>query len=259
MNKTKKKAYPIFYHLISMEDRMNILMDILNVILTSLGSITVLFLLTKLMGNREISELSMFDYVNGITIGSIAAEMATDLEKADETVTAMVIYAVVVFILAKLSEKSVKVRRFVGGRPLVLLNNDQIYFKNLKKGRLDLDEFLCQCRVSGYFDLSQIQTIILESNGKFSILPKADYRPATPKDIGIKVPAEALQATVIVDGNVMHKNLHHIGKDEKWLHSQLTSQGFKSESEIFLALCDIHNKVTFFKKLEENPTRDILD
>lgn len=234
-------------------------MDFINIIWTSLGSVIVLFLLTKLMGYREVSELSMFDYINGITIGSIAAEMATDLEKFEEPLTAMIVYAAAVIIISKLCQKSIVVRRFIDGRPLVLLNNDQIYFKNLKKGRMDINEFLYQCRNNGYFDLSQIQTVILESNGKFSILPKADYRPATPKDIGAKVQADAIVATVIIDGKIMHKNLHHIGKDEKWLSNQLTSQGIKNITEVFLATCDIHNKVTVFKKLEENPTRDILN
>lgn len=234
-------------------------MDFINIIWTALGSVIVLFLLTKLMGYREVSELSMFDYINGITIGSIAAEMATDLEKFEEPLTAMIVYAAAVIGISQLTDKSVVARRIFGGSPLVLLNNDQIYYKNLKKGRVSIDEFLCQCRNSGYFDLSQIQTIILENNGKFSILPKADYRPATPKDIGAKVQADAIIATVIIDGNIMHKNLHHIGKDEKWLSSQLTNQGIKNITEVFLATCDIHNKVTVFKKLEENPTKDILN
>jgi len=234
-------------------------MDFLHVIWTALGSIIVLFILTKLMGNREVSQLSMFDYINGITIGSIAAEMATDLEKFEEPLTAMIIYAAVVIIISKISQKSIVTRRFISGKPLILLNNNQIYFENLKKGHLDIDEFLCQCRNSGYFDLSQIQTIILENNGKFSVLPKADYRPATPNDIGAKVQADALLATVIIDGNILHKNLHHIGKDEKWLSNQLTSQGIKNVTEVLLATCDIHNKVTIFKKLEENPTKDILN
>lgn len=234
-------------------------MDLLNIVWTSLGSIVALFFLTKLMGYREMSEMSMYDYINGITIGSIAAEMATDLEKFQEPFTAMIVYSLVIFLISKVTDKSIKARRFIEGTPLLLLNNGQIYFKNLKKARLDVNEFLSQCRNSGYFDISQVQTIILESNGKLSILPKAELRPATPQDMGIKVESECMVANLVIDGHILPKNLKHVGKNEKWLMNQLSSQGIKDISEVLLATCDIHNKVTVFKKLSENPTQDILD
>lgn len=234
-------------------------MDYLNIVLTSIGSLVALFILTKLMGYREVSEMSMFDYINGITIGSIAAEMATDLEKFEQPLIAMVVYSLIVIAISYASNKSIKVRRFIEGKPLILMDNDQIFYKNLQKARVDVDEFLCQCRNSGYFDISQIQSIILESNGKFSILPKADYRPSTPKDLQLNVAAEAMLSTVIIDGKIMKENLKHTGNDEKWLLSQLKSQGIKDVSEVFFALCDIHNKLIVYKKLENTVPGDIFE
>lgn len=235
------------------------MMDYLNIVLTSIGSLVALFILTKLMGYREVSEMSMFDYINGITIGSIAAEMATDLEKFEQPLIAMVVYSLIVIAISYASNKSIKVRRFIEGKPLILMDNDQIFYKNLQKARVDVDEFLCQCRNSGYFDISQIQSIILESNGKFSILPKADYRPSTPKDLQLNVAAEAMLSTVIIDGKIMKENLKHTGNDEKWLLSQLKSQGIKDVSEVFFALCDIHNKLIVYKKLENTVPGDIFE
>ena len=234
-------------------------MDYLNIVLTSIGSLVALFILTKLMGYREVSEMSMFDYINGITIGSIAAEMATDLEKFEQPLIAMVVYSLIVIAISYASNKSIKVRRFIEGKPLILMDNDQIFYKNLQKARVDVDEFLCQCRNSGYFDISQIQSIILESNGKFSILPKADYRPSTPKDLQLNVATEAMLSTVIIDGKIMKENLKHTGNDEKWLLSQLKSQGIKDVSEVFFALCDIHNKLIVYKKLENTVPGDIFE
>lgn len=235
------------------------MMDYLNIVLTSIGSLVALFILTKLMGYREVSEMSMFDYINGITIGSIAAEMATDLEKFEQPLIAMVVYSFVVIGISYVSNKSIKVRRFMEGKPLILMDNDQIFYKNLQKGRVDVDEFLCQCRNSGYFDISQIQSVILESNGKFSILPKADCRPATPKDLQLNVSAESMLATVIIDGVIMKENLKHTGNDEKWLLSQLKGQGIKDVSEVLCAFCDIHNKLTVYKKLENTVPGDIFE
>ena len=235
------------------------MMDLLKIVLTSLGSLVTLFILTKLMGYREVSEMSMFDYINGITIGSIAAEMATDLEKFEEPLVAMITYSTVVILISIIGSKSIKARRFLEGKPLILMNNDEIFYKNLAKARVDIDELLSALRNSGYFDISQIQSVVLESNGKFSILPKADNRPATPQDLGLNVQSELLVANVIIDGHIMQDNLKHTGNDENWLHHQLHGQGVKDVSKVLLATCDTHNTVTVYTKDENTVSGDIFE
>ena len=147
-------------------------MDLLKIVFLSLGSIIVLFILTKLMGNREMSQLSMFDYVVSITIGSIAAEMSTSLENNFlEPVIAMIVYGIVATAISYFTCKSIKIRRIVSGRGKILYDNGKLYRKNLIKSKLDLNEFLMQCRINGYFNLADIQTAILEPNGRISFLP----------------------------------------------------------------------------------------
>lgn len=149
--------------------------EILYIIALSLGSIIAIFVLTKLMGYRQMSQMSMFDYIIGITIGSIAAEMATSLEENFiQPLTAMIVYALAAVALAWVTSKSIKARRVIEGFPLVLLNHGELYRQNLKKAKLDVTEFLEQCRVNGYFDISKLETAILEGNGKISFLPKAE-------------------------------------------------------------------------------------
>ena len=140
--------------------------------LSSLLSIAVLFLLAKLMGTKQVSQMTMFDYVVGITIGSIAAELATELEEPLRPLTALIVYGVTAFVISILTNKFLKVRSIVTGKPLVLLENGVIYRENLKKARLDLNEFLTYCRIGGWFDLNQLQTAVLEHNGVVSFLPK---------------------------------------------------------------------------------------
>ena len=144
-------------------------MYLLRIASTSFASIIVLFLLTKIMGNKQISQFNMFDYINSITIGSIAAEMATD-EVPDffDPLIAMVVYTVVVVIIAYLTNKSLAMRRFFTGKSLILYDNGTLYRQNFAKSKLDINEFLMECRLAGYFDLSQIQTAIIEENGKIS-------------------------------------------------------------------------------------------
>ena len=140
-------------------------MDLLRVAVTSLVSLAALFLLTKLMGNKQVSQMNLFDYIIGITIGSIAAEMATELDTPENSLLAMVVYAVVAVCISLLTNKSLAARRIMTGKPLVLMDGGIIYRENLKKAKMDLGEFLMYCRIGGYFDLSQIQTALLEHNG----------------------------------------------------------------------------------------------
>ena len=177
------------------------------VCLTTLLSIAALFLLTKLMGAKQVSQMTMFDYVVGITIGSVAAELATELESPVQPLTALILYGVVAWLISLLTSKSVRARGMITGKPLVLLDNGVISKKNLKKARLDLSEFLTYCRMSGWFDLSQIQTAVLEHNGVVSFLPKEKDRPATPSDLDLKPQQSQVQVPFIMDGKLLTDNI----------------------------------------------------
>lgn len=234
--------------------------DLIRVFFTSIGSIVALFFLAKLMGYRQLSQMSMFDYINGITIGSIAAEMATSLESDFlKPLLAMAVYAVCVEVIAILTDKSIKFRRFMEGKPMVLYNNGEIYYQNLKKSKLDINEILMQCRVGGYFDLSNLQTIVLEANGHLSLLPKSEHRPVSPMDLNLQPKADCLVANVVIDGHIMYENLKHTGKDEKWLMSQIHAQQVSEISHVLLATCDCHNKLTVYEKIDEPRKKDLLE
>lgn len=141
--------------------------NILKIILLSVFSEIILFILSKIMGNKEMSQLTMFDYIIGITIGSIAAEMATSLENNFmEPFIAMTVYALISLAISIACYKSIKFRRLIYGNSLILLDNGELYKKNFKTAKLDINEFLQQCRTNGYFNINDIQTAILESNRK---------------------------------------------------------------------------------------------
>ena len=235
-------------------------MDFLKVILTSLGSVVAIFLLTKLMGKRQISQMSMFDYINGITIGSIAAEMATALEDDFwSPLIAMVIYAGAAIFISYVSCKSIKLRKFFSGKPIVLVKDGKIFDENLKKAKIDINEFMTECRNSGYFDTSTIDTAILETNGKISFLPVSGQRPLTPDDVKIKVPEDKLVVNIIVDGILLPKNLKVTGNDDTWLKRELKKQGISKIEEVFLATCDNKNKLRVFKKNQEKYDKELFE
>ena len=221
-------------------------MDLLQVAVTAVGAIVALFLLSKLMGHRQISELSVFDYVNGITIGSIAAEMATELEKPLRPLVAMVVWALLVWLLEALTSKCPRLRKYISGAPSIIFDNGKLYRRNMKKARLDLSEFLIQCRQQGFFDLGAIQTADYEPDGRLTILPVAARRPATPEDMGIAPEKEQIFTELIMDGRVLGENLHRMGVDETWLFKQLRQQGYHSAREVFLAVADANKQVAVY-------------
>ena len=211
-------------------------MNIIKVVLTSILSVVVIFVVTKVMGHKQVSQLDFFDYISGITIGSIAAELATELESPYKPLIALIIYGLVSIMLNFLTSKILCIRKYINGTPTVLMNNGKLYRENLKKSKLDLSEFMLLCREQGYFDLKEIQTAIFECNGKLSVLPKAANRPATPDDLKIVATPTYIGVELIMDGCVLTDNLSRVGKTEAWLQKKLKSQGIKSAKEIFFGV-----------------------
>lgn len=211
-------------------------MDFIKVILTALLSVVALFVITKIMGHKQVAQLDFFDYVSGITIGSIGAELATELEEPYKPLVALAIYGIASVLLTLVAHKLPKTRKYINGTPTILMDGGRLYRDNLKKAKLDLSEFLLLCREQGYFDLGEIQTAIFEHNGKLSILPHSANRPATPQDLKIDTTPTYISTEVVMDGRIMGENLRRLGRDENWLIKQLKNQGYKSTKDIFLGL-----------------------
>lgn len=222
-------------------------MEILKVVLTSVLSAAALFVIAKIMGHKQMSQLDFFDYITGITIGSIAAELATELEEPLKPLIAMVVYGVITVILTTITSKLPKMRKFINGTPTIIMNNGKIYRKNLKKAKIDLSEFMVMCRQEGYFNLADIQTAIFEYNGRLTVLPVSAKRPLKPEDMNLTPQPEYISTEVIMDGRILEDNLKRMGLDAKWLEKQIKEQGFKNVKEIFLGICDQDKKLSLYK------------
>lgn len=191
----------------------------------SVVSVIVLFLLTKIMGRRQVSQLSLFDYVNGISFGSIAAEIA--ISKDDEDlligVVAMCVYTAVAIFFDILSNRSIKMRRFLEGVPIVLIENGRIYEKNFAKAKIDMNEFLMSCRKEGYFDISRIHTAIFEPNGMISIFPKTENGGSIP-------------SVAVLDGKIMENNVINAGFSLEYVEKTLDERGYLLSDVFFASL-----------------------
>ncbi|MGN0572942.1 MAG: DUF421 domain-containing protein [Acutalibacteraceae bacterium] len=222
-------------------------MEILKVVLTSLLSAAALFIIAKCIGHKQMAQLDFFDYITGITIGSIAAELATELEEPLKPLVAMIIYGAITVILSVATNKMPRIRKFVNGTPTIIMNNGKLYRKNMKKAKLDLSEFMVLCRQEGYFNLCDIQTAIFEYNGRLTILPVSTKRPLNPEDMKLTPQPEHISTEVIMDGRILDENLKRMKLDKAWLNKRLNEQGFKSAKEVFLGLCDEKQQLFLYK------------
>lgn len=219
-----------------------------KVIFTSLLSAVALFIIAKIMGHKQMSQLDFFDYITGITIGSIAAELATELEQPWKPLVAMLVYGAITIILTQVTSKLPKMRKLINGTPTILMDNGTLYRKNMKKAKLDLSEFMVMCRQEGYFHLEDIQTAIFEYNGRLTILPVSNKRPINPADMNLSPEPDFMRTEIIMDGKVLTENLHRMGLNSKWLQKQLEEQGYHDAKEIFLGLLDKNNQLALFNE-----------
>ncbi len=234
-------------------------MEFLKISLSAVLSLAELFILTKIMGKRQISQLSFFDYIIGITIGSIAADMAfIEVNAIWKPALAMLVYGLLAALFSFIGNKSIRFRRLFEGEALILLNNDKLYRNNFKRSKIDINEFLTQCRISGYYDPNEIETAIIEPNGRISFLPKAGKRPVNPEDLGVSVQKASAPFVVISDGKILTDNLEGCGKNEAWLREELKEKKQPPVAKIFLAMTD-GNTVTVYRENNDKKSRDIFD
>ena len=225
--------------------------DFLQMLFTSTFSFIVLFIISKLMGKKQIAQLDFVDYVVGISIGSIAAQMAIDSEiPYYHFVTAMVIYLILDLIITYSSKKSVKLRKLFKGKPLILIYNGKLIYENIKKSKLDLNDFLAMCRKKDFFNINDIAYCVFETNGELSILPKSYAAPIVCGDMNITKTQEELSKDFVMDGKIIESSLKQKGKTKQWLYERLKLKSIKNIDDILLASYDKTNDdlIVYLKK-----------
>lgn len=213
--------------------------DVVKVLIFSIVAYLTLFIIAKLLGKKQIAQLSFIDYVVGITIGSIAAEMATDtVNPFYHYIIAMTIFLVFDFAVTLISRKGALLKKLLCGRPLMIIENGKINYKELKKSKLTVDEVLGMARDKDYFDINQIAFGILETSGKLSILPKAEEKQPVCKDLSITPSPPELTDYLIIDGVLRKDVMEQNGYSEEWIKRGLGINCDKDLKNILLASYD---------------------
>lgn len=205
------------------------------VIIRSLIGFFSLLIFARLIGKEQISQLNFFDYVLGITIGSIAATLTTDLSsRAWPHWVGLLTWVVLGYLMELISTKWRYAAKYLEGEPTIVIMNGMIMENVLRKMKYRVSEILELLRNQGVFDVSQVDFAIIEPNGQISVLLKPEYQPLTPKDMKISVAPSGISTELVYDGIIIEENLRQLDKDKKWLISQLKMQGIKDVSEVFL-------------------------
>ncbi|KAA9006605.1 DUF421 domain-containing protein [Paenibacillus spiritus] len=220
------------------------MMESLEVIVRTLFAIVVLFLLTKLLGKRQVSQLSFFEYITGITIGDLAATISLDTDKTWHLgLIALLVWVAVSYLIEFIQLKSKKARDFIDFRSTVLIRNGKILEENLKKERISSDELLEELRKKDVFKVADVEFAILESDGAINVLLTRENQPLTAKHLGIKVAPERETQAVIMDGQMLSQPLDAVGLTPKGLNDKLEKLGVRME-EVYLGQIDSYGELT---------------
>ncbi|MDC0760073.1 DUF421 domain-containing protein [Brevibacillus sp. AG] len=212
--------------------------DWLNIMLRSIGAVAYLFLLTKIIGKRQIKQLTYIEYIVGISIGSIAAFMATEMDgPIYHSLIGMGVFALFPVIMEWLSLKSKFLRDLFEGKSTVLIKEGKILEDNLKKERLTAEDLMEQLRIKNVFRVADVEFALMETSGEVSVLLKSESQPVTPKHLELTVaPAEENQV-VIMDGVIMDEPLATAGLNRRWVRTELQKAGVALEN-VFLGQVD---------------------
>lgn len=209
-----------------------------GIIIRATGAVIMLFVLTRILGKRQISQLTFFEYITGIALGDLAGTMSTDLEaNYFHGVASLLVWFALPFGMELLTLKSIRLRHLLDGQSTVLIQEGKVMEKNLKKERFTADELLEQLRTKNIFKVADVEFALLEPSGELSVLLKEENQPLTPKHMGIQVSPADNPKTVIIDGEILDEPLTKAGLNRGWLHTELEKQGV-AQQNVFLAQVD---------------------
>lgn len=224
---------------------------IYKILINSLIAFVSLFFIAKLLGKKQIAELTFCDYVVGISLGSISAEWAIDDGDKSWYVycAAILIFFILSLIIDFAERKNPFLKKLFKGSPIVLISDGEIDYINLKKSKLDVNALLGMCRVAGYFDLKDIAYAVFETSGELSILPRSECRPASTEELGIKAEKARLILPFIIDGIIFDDALKRVDKSREWLLEQLKGEDVR---RVLLACYDpVKNELSVRMKNSE--------
>lgn len=208
----------------------------LNILFRSIIAYFVLLLFTRIMGKKQLSQLTYFDYIVGITIGSIAAAASVDRHiDVFQSCFSIIVWSILTVLISMAVLKNIKLRLWIDSEPLVIINKGKVIYKNMKKANYNIGDLLMQLRNKDVFYITDVEVALLEPDGKLSVLKKSEKTSLTVEDMNIKKPKAGMMIEIILDGNILSDHLLEIKKDEKWVFEQLKLKNIFNIKDVVFA------------------------
>ena len=209
-----------------------------EVVIQTMLAFFAILIYARILGKQQIGQLTIFEYINGITFGSIAAVLATDIGQGATAyhMIGLSLFALLTFLAGYVAMKSRPLRKVIGGEPTIVVHNGKIMEEACAKMQYNLDELLMQLREKDVFDIGDVEFAILEPSGALSVQLKSQAKPVTKSDLGVGSGYDGVSVELVMDGKVIHQNLRQLGLDEQWLVDQLKQKGADSLQEVPLAV-----------------------
>ncbi len=213
--------------------------------------ITVLVFL-RLMGKRQIGEMQPYEVVITLIIADLATLPMSDTNiPLINGILPLAILVLIHFFITILTRKNIKIRRFMSGRPVVVISPKGIEYQALKDLNMNIDDLLESIRQAGFYSFDQILYAIIETNGKMSVIPTSDNSPATAKDVNVSNPPAHLPHVIISDGKIIKEEMEQLSINENDLYKILEYLKIKTIKDLIILSLDSAGK-TYYQKKGEN-------
>jgi uncharacterized membrane protein YcaP (DUF421 family) len=211
-------------------------MELKSITIDLLIGFIALFLLTKLLGRRQIRQLTAFDFIFSIVLGELLGNAIYDPEVNFMYILyTLSLWGLLMFGVQLIEQKSIKLRKFISGNPAMVIREGQIDYKKLKETRMNITQLRSLLRQEGIFSLKEVEYAILETDGELSILKKSDYEQTIRKDLNIPSQSVKLPIILISDGQVLWENLHKHNLNKEWLEQELLNNNIHRFDDVLYA------------------------
>lgn len=214
----------------------------IEVALQTLLSFFAILYITRILGRQQVAQLTLYEYINGITFGSIAANMATDTgQRTWQHLLGLMLYGVLTFLVSSYAMKNRTASKIMQGEAVLIIQEGKILEKNLHRYHYTIDDLNVLLRKKDVFDIKDVKYAILESNGELSVMKKPEKMPVTMEDLNIPSSTKGLDVEVIVTGNIIYENLKSRNLTGQWLINQLRDKNIVTIKDVFYAVLDVNN------------------
>jgi uncharacterized membrane protein YcaP (DUF421 family) len=242
-------------------------LNYISLVARTIAAFFAILLVTRLLEKEQLGQLTFYEYITGITIGSLAADMAIAIVSPWRVLAALLVFSGLTYTMGYVSLKSRVARKLLEGEPTIVMQNGKIMEENMKKIRYNVDDLLVQLRNKDVFNPADVEFAILEPHGQISVLLKSQKKPVTREDMQIPTEYEGVSSELIMDGEIIYQNLQQNKLDEAWLINELNKQGITSPREVLLASLDTagnlyvdrkHDNLQTEVRIQDTPDQDKL-